>query len=80
MKKTDTRTLAAAMAILARDIQSGDGVANAAIHEAGLRLNELQDEVEELRLYAECDHDWKWHATGAGMGYICQSCGAYKRP
>jgi hypothetical protein len=40
-RKTETLILAAAMDILARDIQSGDGVANAAIAEAAERLREL---------------------------------------
>jgi uncharacterized protein (UPF0212 family) len=41
--KTDTATLIKAMRILARDIESGDGVANAAIAEAADRLEELDD-------------------------------------
>ena len=40
--KTDTNTLIAALRILARDIHSEDGVANAAISEAADRLEELQ--------------------------------------
>lgn len=40
-RKSSTETLIAAMRILARDIQSGDGVANAAIAEAADRLEEL---------------------------------------
>lgn len=40
-RKSSTETLIAAMRILARDIQSGDGVANAAIAEAVDRLEEL---------------------------------------
>ena len=47
MKRTDTATLAKAMDALARDIQSGDGVANAAIHEAAERLRELERERDE---------------------------------
>jgi ABC-type transporter Mla subunit MlaD len=39
-KRTDTATLIQAMRILARDIQSDDGVANAAIAEAADRLEE----------------------------------------
>jgi hypothetical protein len=39
--KTDTPTLIRALRILAQDIQSGDGVANAAIAEAADRLEEL---------------------------------------
>lgn len=41
MKKTDDKTLIAALRILARDIESADGVANAAISEAADRLEEL---------------------------------------
>lgn len=39
--KSSTLTLANALAILARDIQSDDGVANAAIQEASDRLRSL---------------------------------------
>ena len=48
MKRTHTATLAKAMDALARDIQSGDGVANAAIHEAAERLRELERERDNL--------------------------------
>lgn len=47
-RKSSTETLIAAMRILARDIQSGDGVANAAIAEAADRLEELQASIAEL--------------------------------
>ncbi|MBI3101075.1 MAG: hypothetical protein HYY98_05920 [Burkholderiales bacterium] len=40
--KTETAALASALDVLAREIQSGDGVANAAIAEAAQRLRELQ--------------------------------------
>lgn len=43
--KTETMILAAAMDVLAREVQSGDGVANAAITEAAQRLRELEWEV-----------------------------------
>src|SRR5271154_3722525 len=39
--KSDTQTLIDALRILARDIKSGDGVANACIAEAADRLEEL---------------------------------------
>jgi hypothetical protein len=39
--KTDTPTLIKALRVLAQDIQSGDGVANAAIAEAADRLEEF---------------------------------------
>ena len=47
-RKTATPTLASAMRILARDIQSPDGVANAAIAEAAERLYELHTINGEL--------------------------------
>ena len=39
------------MRILARDIQSQDGVANAAIAEAADRLEEQQEEITELKKF-----------------------------
>lgn len=47
-RKSSTETLVAVMRILARDIQSGDGVANAAIAEAADRLEELSGMVFRL--------------------------------
>lgn len=44
--KTDNETLVKALRILANDIQTDDGVANACIAEAALR-------IEELAIYAE---------------------------
>lgn len=55
--RSSTPTLISALRILARDIQSGDGVANAAIAEAAERLEEvdriLQALLKELP-YQEC--------------------------
>ena len=45
---TTTETLVAAMRALANDIQSEDGVANAAIAEAAQRLEEQQDRIKRL--------------------------------
>lgn len=47
-KKTETLTLAAAMDVLAHEIQSDDGAANAAIAEAAQRLRELEWEIAIL--------------------------------
>ena len=47
--RTDTETLARAMFILADEITSEDGVANAAIFEAGHRLLELDKENKKLK-------------------------------
>ena len=51
--KSSDETLIAAMEILARDIQSGDGVANAAVREAGDRIAELRHQRDEL--LRECE-------------------------
>lgn len=48
MKRTPDATLANAMFILARDIQSDDGIAQAAIQEAGQRIQQLAKEREEI--------------------------------
>lgn len=47
--RSSTETLVKALRILARDIQSDDGVANAAIAEAADRLAELERENAALR-------------------------------
>ena len=51
--RSSTETLIAAMRILARDIRSTDGVANAAIREAADRLEELQRTLKVIRTWAE---------------------------
>ena len=48
MKRTDTDKLIGAMVVLSCQIQSGDGVANAAIAEAATRLREQADEIKRL--------------------------------
>ena len=48
MRRAKTETIIAAMRILAEDIHSEDGVANAAIREAADRLQELQSESDRL--------------------------------
>ena len=50
MKRTDINTLIEAMRILSEGIQSEDGVANAAIAEAGLRLQEQNDYINKLEV------------------------------
>jgi hypothetical protein len=49
MKRTDTKTLISAARILSRDIQSEDGVANAALAEIADRLEELEKKKIMLR-------------------------------
>lgn len=45
--RTNTLTLAAALDVLAREIESGDGIANAVITEAAERLRELNSRRQE---------------------------------
>ena len=80
-RKSSTETLVAAMRILARDIQSGDGVANAAIVEAADRLEELhaghlrdatkmaeqQARIAEFEAQAADGTDWKAIAIALGQ-------------
>ena len=51
--KTDTETLIAAMRILAQDIKSEDGIANAVTAEAADRIMELHVELELWKAEAE---------------------------
>lgn len=64
LKRTHTDIIAKAMDALARDVDSRDGVANAAIGEAAQRLRELQSQVNkwEAELGAVMPADFKdWH-------------------
>lgn len=47
--RSSNKTLADALRILAQDLESVDGVANAALQEAADRIDELAAEVEDLR-------------------------------
>ena len=49
MKLTDTNTLISACRILARDIHSDDGVANAALVEIADRIEELENNRIKLK-------------------------------
>lgn len=49
--RTPTKTLIEALKILAQDIQSEDGVANAAIYEAANRMQELYDALCDRVIY-----------------------------
>lgn len=51
--KSSTETLIKALEILAQEIQSPDGVANAAVGEAAERLRELSAERDALRVQGE---------------------------
>lgn len=36
-------------------------------------------EIVDIVWVARNSHDWKWHATGAGMGWICERCDTHYR-
>lgn len=46
--RSSTETLIAAMRVLASDIQSDDGVANAVMAEAADRMEEMQRQLERI--------------------------------
>lgn len=48
--KTDSETLVSALRILANDIQSNDGIANACVAEAADRIEELSNELKEIEV------------------------------
>lgn len=54
--KTPIMLLVSALRVLATDVQSDDGVANATILEAADRLSELAQRTEELRWAADALH------------------------
>lgn len=51
--KSNIDTLIGALRILAEDIQSDDGIANAVVSEAADRLQELQTQLQESQDYAD---------------------------
>ena len=53
--RSSNETLVSALRILAQDVESVDGVANAAIQEAADRIEELSAEVEDLRNQNHCN-------------------------
>lgn len=55
--KTDTAVIAEALDILARDIQSDDGVANAAIAEAAKRLRTIDAALRRLTALYESENE-----------------------
>ena len=61
--KSSTGTLIKAMYILSNDIQSEDGIANAAILEAAQRLEELYKENLELKQRLDHDNTPPWTRT-----------------
>ncbi len=54
-KATQDSTLVSALRILARDIDSGDGVANAVIAEAADRIQELTNEIKQIHRDYGCE-------------------------
>ena len=48
MRATDTKTLASAMRVLSAEVESEDGIANAAIAEAAHRIDDLAAIAKEM--------------------------------
>ncbi len=53
--RIDDKTLIEALRILARDIQSDDGIANAAIAEAADRIEELNAKIKQIHKSFGCE-------------------------
>jgi hypothetical protein len=73
MRKTDTKTLAKAMDILARDIKSDDGIANATIAEAAERLRELEKNLKTTTGALKVIHTWanfEWQDLPKGHALV----------
>jgi hypothetical protein len=66
--RSETKTLSAALYELARTVESGDGVANAAIAEAAERLDEQTVEIVRLRAR---DKQWIEFALAVGKHVGC---------
>ena len=90
MRRAKTETIIAAMRILAEDIHSEDGVANAAIREAADRLQELAAEgdmrcvwtLDSGSVYQEtydggCGVKWGFGHVSIGrpIANFCPQCG-----
>jgi len=65
--RSDTKTIVDAMRILARDVESDDGVANTAMLEAANRLEELNEMLSQEwgRLNQEIDTDGHYGHSGS---------------
>ena len=77
MKRTDIKTLIEAMRILSEGIQSEDGVANAAIAEAGLRLQEQNDYIKRLEEAGDLMSVDMWNPAGKDWSKYAEFSKAY---
>lgn len=79
MKRTDIRTLIDSMRLLARDIQSEDGVANMAIREAADRMDDMLCCIL-ARIPMQCRKEKRYdpHLCGdCSHAGLCQCLGGY---
>jgi hypothetical protein len=67
-RRTPDATLISALRILARDIQSGDGVANACLMEAAARLEELVEERRWVSVGERLPEDEEWVDVAGDWG------------
>ena len=68
--RTPTPVLIKALEALSRDVQSEDGVANAALFEAAQRMGEMDEFVKDAAHNWDCDED------GHKYGTYCRACEA----
>lgn len=71
--RTEDKTLVKALRILARDVQSDDGVANAVIGEAADRIEEQGSTAAQVQQLIEgMDHKFtRWDIYRAALGHWC---------
>jgi hypothetical protein len=76
--KTDNKTLVEALRILAKDIESDDGVANACIEEAANRIEELSNwksqQLEVLKKWDNVDEYVRKHKSAKIGSFVSDEC------
>ena len=70
MRATDTKTLASAMRVLVKIIETNDGVSDSVIAEAAQRIDDLAAIAKEMA--GMLAHDW-------GLLDDCKACAMQKR-
>ena len=78
MHKTSCSDLSSAMFILAQEIESEDGIANAAIHEAGERIQELSGQNDVLRGLLDAYLAITLKLTNEDLDLCYEACGSLK--
>ena len=84
--RSSTETLIEAMRILSNDVESEDGIANAAIAEAASRLEEMEHALKTILIQngnecerstsglGSCHKDGRTERAKYGADQVCSSC------